>query len=81
MFLQRLLLRALLSYRGWMYDTRGPSLPTKLWAVLLKGLYFGVCGGVDRLRSTMPMGSSAPYRKGGSATHLGSEEGKCGAGQ
>eukprot|EP01065_Artemidia_motanka_P027270 TRINITY_DN32493_c0_g1_i1.p1 TRINITY_DN32493_c0_g1~~TRINITY_DN32493_c0_g1_i1.p1 ORF type:complete len:853 (+),score=345.53 TRINITY_DN32493_c0_g1_i1:73-2559(+) len=36
---QRLFLRGLLSYHGWMTEGRKPSLPTKVWGFLLKYCY------------------------------------------
>lgn len=37
MFLRQLLLRALLSYRGWMYESlRSPPLKIKLWGLLVR---------------------------------------------
>eukprot|EP00121_Abeoforma_whisleri_P001193 Awhi_evm1s1060 len=42
MWLQRLFLRALLQYEGWLVDPPGrPSLLTKVWGILLKVLFSG----------------------------------------
>jgi hypothetical protein len=38
MLVQRLILRALLSYQNWMYERR-PSVVTKIWGALVKILY------------------------------------------
>ena len=38
MLLQRIFLRVLLHYRGWLFE-RKPGIVTKLWAVMLKGVF------------------------------------------